>query len=86
MLTKLLCNLRAIGRTATAGQSMHVARQHRVSEHQANITMKQIGLALTLLVAFALVSCRQSATKGACKTGQTINHRVGSSDHFEMID
>ena len=34
--------------------------------------MKQIGLALTLLVAFALVSCRQSATKGACKTGQTI--------------
>ena len=34
--------------------------------------MKQIGLALTLLVAFALTSCRQSATKGAYKTGQTI--------------
>ena len=34
--------------------------------------MKQIGLALTLLVAFALVSCHQSATKGACKTGHTI--------------
>jgi len=31
--------------------------------------MKQIGLALTLLVAFAL---SQSATKGAYKTGQTI--------------